>query len=196
MLKSEIRKAFLEKRKALTKADIDALSRRITGHALRLIDADSIRTLHCFLSIEKLNEIDTSLIFRNIWAKFPNVRTAVPRINSLGRDLEHLEYRPETELAKNNWGIAEPTGDRLISPEEIDLVLVPLLCFDRRGHRVGYGKGYYDRFLTQCRPDCIKAGLSLFPMIEKIDDAGPHDIPLDACVLPDGIVHFSSNTGV
>ena len=74
--------------------------------------------------------------------------------------------------------------------EKIDLVLVPLLAFDKRGHRVGYGKGYYDRLLSQVRHDCRKIGLSLFQPVDVIDDIAASDIELDECVTPEGVVAF------
>jgi 5-formyltetrahydrofolate cyclo-ligase len=88
-------------------------------------------------------------------------------------------------LIENAWGIREPAGDEPIDAAEIDMVLVPLLCFDKRSHRVGYGKGYYDRFLSKCRPDCLKIGLSFFPPVEAILRIGSRDIALDHFVLPD-----------
>ena len=69
-------------------------------------------------------------------------------------------------------------------------MIVPLLCFDARGHRVGYGKGYYDRFLQKCRPDCIKAGLSFFPPVKKIDDIHVADVQLDLVVTPNETFYF------
>jgi len=67
-------------------------------------------------------------------------------------------------------------------------VLVPLLCFDRRGHRVGYGRGYYDRFLARCRHDCKKIGLSFFEPLAEIDDVHEGDVELNYCVTPDGVI--------
>ena len=62
-------------------------------------------------------------------------------------EIESQAYSPETEMGTGRWHIREPVDDEIIGPERLDIVLVPLLCFDRSGHRVGYGKGYYDRFL-------------------------------------------------
>lgn len=72
----------------------------------------------------------------------------------------------------------------------LDAVLVPLIAFDARGFRVGYGKGFYDRFLKTCRADCLKIGLSLFPPVEKIADTADFDVKLDACATPEKIWRF------
>lgn len=87
-------------------------------------------------------------------------------------------------------GIPEPVGGTVTEPSEIDLILMPLLAFDKRGHRVGYGKGFYDRFLRSCRADCIKAGLSLFPPEEKIDDVAEFDQPMTMAITPESVFRF------
>ena len=104
------------------------------------------------------------------------------------RQLEEW-FTSATELVESAWGIREPVGP-CIEPIEIDLVLVPLIAFDETGHRVGYGKGYYDRFLDQTRQECLKIGLSYFPPEPEITDAGAHDVRLDACITPDALFRF------
>ena len=73
----------------------------------------------------------------------------------------------------------------------IDVVFVPLLAFDTNGNRVGYGKGFYDKFLSQCQPETIKIGLSFFEAEEEIADVYQDDIRLDYCVTPNKIYDFS-----
>ena len=116
--------------------------------------------------------------------------TATPRLPRSGDDLEHIAFDAGTVFAENRWGIREPVAGRTVDPSDIDIVIVPLLCFDTRGFRVGYGKGYYDRFLAKCRPDCLKAGVSLFPPIAAIDDVNRFDVKLDICVTPEATVKF------
>lgn len=166
-------------------------SRAIRELLFENFDLSGVRVLHCFLSIAGFNEIDTPPIFERLWREFPDIKTVVPRISS-GEDdkLESVIYAADTPLVENSWGIFEPAHDELVSPSEIDIVLVPLLCFDGRGHRVGYGKGYYDRFLADCRPDCRKVGLSLFPPVDIIDDTHDHDVTLDMCITPDRVYTF------
>jgi 5-formyltetrahydrofolate cyclo-ligase len=69
-------------------------------------------------------------------------------------------------------------------------VLVPLLIFDRQGHRVGYGKGFYDRFLRRCGPETRRIGISLFDGIDKISDVHSSDETLHQCITPEAIITF------
>ena len=86
--------------------------------------------------------------------------------------------------SKRSWEIFEPINDVSIEAKKIDLVLVPLLCFDEQGSRIGYGKGFYDKFLADCSPNCLKIGLSYFAPIREISDTQNFDIKLDFCVMP------------
>jgi 5-formyltetrahydrofolate cyclo-ligase len=93
------------------------------------------------------------------------------------------------QLKQNQWGIDEPEFGEEIYPEEFDLIIVPLLAFDKSGHRVGYGKGYYDRFLSKCRPDAKRIGLSFFKPTDNID-AEEHDLQLTSVITTAEIFTF------
>jgi 5-formyltetrahydrofolate cyclo-ligase len=191
MVKAELRKLYLEKRTEFTKDDVNEKSLRIAERFFREFDLAKINYLHGFLPIEKFNEIDTHLIFHRVWFEHANVETVVPRINFKTDELDSLMFTPVTELVRNAWMIHEPTHDELVDCAKLDLVLVPLLAFDRRGDRVGYGKGYYDKLLKKCRPDCLKVGLSHFPPIDGIEDSNENDVSLDYCLTPDETFNFS-----
>jgi 5-formyltetrahydrofolate cyclo-ligase len=192
MTKSELRKLYLEKRRELGPAEIAERSRQIADRFFSGIDLSGLRSIHCFISMSGLGEVDTFAIFESIWRESPETVTYAPRINAATGEIEALSYSPQTLLETNRWGIREPAGAEKADPGEIDLVFVPLLCFDRRGHRVGYGKGYYDRFLSVCRPDCRKVGLSLFPPVDLIEDVHSGDVALDETVTPDESWVFSN----
>lgn len=191
MTKAELRKLYVRKRRELSAADRAELSRRIFDRFFGAFDLSSTKFLHCYIAIEKFGEIDTTIAFRRLWHEFPDVVTAVPRVDKDSGELRHLKFTPDTELVQNVWGIHEPAHDEYIEDAKFDLVLVPLLCFDEAGHRVGYGKGYYDRFLSRCRPDCLKVGLSFFPALTGPIDAHESDYPLDFCVTPERIYDFT-----
>ena len=190
MNKSDLRKLYLEKQKHLSEAERVDKSRRIAGGFFQHLNLSEINFLHCFLPIERFNEIDTHLILEKLWREFPWIETVVPRVNLDTNEIENLKFTQETELVLSNWQINEPSHDDIVETEKIDLVLAPLLCFDEQGHRVGYGKGFYDRFLAKCRPDTQKIGLSYFPPEANISDINAFDIRLDLCIAPEKIWQF------
>lgn len=191
MNKSELRKDYLFLRKSLSKKDRDSRDSVITDRFFDEFDLADIHFLHLFLSIEKFTEIRTLPIVVKLWRDSPAISTVVPRVNSETLLLEHLKYDKNAKLIENRWGILEPAGDEVVEIEKIDLVLIPLLAFDGRGFRVGYGKGFYDKFLAQCRDDCLKIGLSYFPPADEISDVNDFDVKLDLCITPENIFSFN-----
>ena len=191
MTKSELRQNFLTRQRSLSATERAEKSLRISRLFFQNFDLSKIKFLHCFLPIEKFNEIDTRPIFERLWRDFPDTQTLVPRVDFQISEIESLEFSRETETEQNSWEIFEPTHNERVGTGKIDIVLVPLLCFDRRGFRVGYGKGFYDKFLSKCRADCLKIGLNYFTPVEKISDVSEFDVKLDFCVTPDKIWKFS-----
>src|SRR5687767_13274195 len=158
MTKVQLRRTCLAKQRGLPPAERDIRSSKIADNFFQTFGLQRVSFLHCFISIEKFNEVDTTPIFLLVWSQFPQIVTVVPRVNFQTGEMDSVTYSLNSELAKNAWEIREPTGSELVRASMIDLVIVPGLAFDRDGHRVGYGKGFYDRFLSKCRPDCIKVG--------------------------------------
>ncbi len=189
MTKTELRKIYKEKRSWLSFAEEEKFADLILIN-FQTIDLPFISCAHIYIASEKLREADTFAIARYMRFKNPGLRILVPRIDIASGNMEHLHFREETELIENRFGIAEPAGGEIFSPKEIDLVIVPLLAFDKRGFRVGYGKGYYDKFLSECRRDVIKIGLSFFKPEEQIDGINQFDISLNYCVTPQEIFEF------
>ena len=192
MKKSELRQIYLLKQNEMSDDLRDAASKRIADHFFSTFDLD-IRVLHCFVPIEKFHEINTRIIFAKLWRDFPHIRTVVPRVNFKDAEMYTVKFTHETELVRNAWDIDEPSADEFVDASEIDIVLAPGVCFDRRGHRVGYGKGFYDRFLASCRPDCLKIGLSYFEPVDAIEDVHEGDMRLDAVVTPDEVFDTGQN---
>jgi 5-formyltetrahydrofolate cyclo-ligase len=190
MNKSELRTIYLEKRQTLEPEEVKEKSLQVAERFFQTFDLKKINYLHGFLPIERFNEIDTRLIFHRVWFEFAHIETAVPRINFEKDEIESLKFTPVTELVLNAWMIHEPSHNELFVCEKFDLILVPGLAYDREGNRVGYGKGYYDKFLKNCRSGCLKVGLSYFPPEEKIDDIHEFDVKLDYCLTPDETFKF------
>ncbi len=189
MTKEELRKLFLKRRRELSEGEWHRLNLALYSVFFTSIDLSFVRTLHLFLPLAANREPDTMTILDRVRREFPGVRVVLPRVS--GNDLEHFFYEGPHQLELSSWGIPEPKQGVRALPETIDMVLVPLLAFDREGHRVGYGRGYYDRFLTKVRPDCQRIGLSLFSAVERITDIDEHDTPLTQCVTPEGTIVFS-----
>lgn len=193
--KAELRIDSLARRRALSATDVEHRSAALAAlffTALLPTIAPPVECIHTFLPIAHQNEVNTWPIIHRLWQELPAVQVAVSVSDLTTSQLSHYRLRPETPLTRNRWGIPEPVGDRLMAVDisTIDLVLVPLLVFDRQGHRVGYGKGYYDRFLADCRPNCLKVGLSLVEPVERIDDLELTDVRLDACLTPERLHSF------
>jgi 5-formyltetrahydrofolate cyclo-ligase len=116
--------------------------------------------------------------------KNPLIKVVIPKVDIHGGQLAHYQYDQQIELIKNQYGIDEPKSGNQVTENEIDMVLIPLLAFDRKGYRVGFGKGYYDKFLSRCRKDVLKVGLSFFEPVDAIEDITGYDIPMDFCITP------------
>lgn len=190
MTKRELRKIYLEKRKILASEEVTEKSLQVAERFFQTFDLSKINVLHCFLPIEKFHEIDTKPIFHRVWFEFSHIETLVPRVNFETGEIENLKFTPVTELVQNAWLIHEPAHNELVESKRIDAVVVPLLCFDRKGFRVGYGKGFYDKFLKNCRADCLKIGLNYFPPIDEIADVNEFDVKLDFYLTPNEIYKF------
>ena len=190
MNKSELRKSYLERRRAIPASEHARLSGEIIARLFSIIHFGMLRSVHCYVSMDHLGEVETANLFKRMWEVHPVLETSAPRVDSTSGEIESIAHGRDTPVVTSGWGIQEPAGAGRVAPETLDLVIVPLLCFDASGHRVGYGKGYYDRFLQKCRPDCIKAGLSFFPPVEKIDDIHVADVQLDLVVTPNETFYF------
>lgn len=190
MNKADLRKLYLEKRADISPTEVAQASRQIADRFFENVDLTPIIKLHTFIRIPKFNEIDTSMIYYRLWRDHADVVTVAPRVNTFSREIESIAFDETTEWNKSALGIREPVGDNIAEPSEIDAVVVPLLCFDKSGHRVGYGKGMYDRFLSRCRIKCLKVGLSYFPPEPAIDDLEVTDMGLDMVITAGGVHRF------
>ena len=148
--------------------EVAAASSRIADRFFDLIDFSDVKKLHTFIRISKFNEVDTSNIYYRIWREWPDVATYAPKSDLATNSIRSIVFDSKTGWTENEWNIREPIGTEAAAPEQLDIVIVPLLCFDQTGHRIGYGKGFYDRLLSQCRQNCKKIGLSIFPHAENI----------------------------
>jgi len=187
MTKSELRKKYNELRKGLTNEQIDELSLDIANNALKLPIWDK-EFYHIYLTIGKKKEVDTNYLLSILYGKDKQI--VIPKSDFKYNSLKHYLLTDSTIIKPNHWNIPEPVDGIEIQPNKIDVVFIPLLAFDKQGNRVGYGKGFYDKFLSDCKRETIKIGLSFFEAEEQIKDMFESDVRLDICVTPKQVYKF------
>jgi len=188
MDKSELRRRYLSKRRLLNKSQIQSRNQLIGQRLLNFVDWKAVKLVHVYLPILNNNEIDTFPMIKYLWSNFESVGIAVPKV-ARENQLEHYQLTEGTALKSNIWGIPEPVNAPRVEASDIDLVVAPMIIFDKCGHRIGYGKGYYDRFLANCRPATRKIGLCYFNPVRRIKNE-PTDIAMDVVITPDGVWEF------
>ena len=185
--KTFLRSHYKKKRFSLTKHEVDDLSQRVFKQ-LDKLNIWKLKHYHIFISILKYNELDTSSIINKL--KSEQKIIIVPKISN--NELVHIAINDETEFGLNDYGIKEPNDGNHFVIDNLDIIFIPLLAFDIEGHRVGYGKGYYDRFLKLTNNSTLKIGLSFFDPINKILDIDDNDVKLDYCVTPKQVHKFNN----
>jgi 5-formyltetrahydrofolate cyclo-ligase len=190
MTKQELRKTYLQKRQSLTEAEYLHLNHALGEVFFASFDLSFIKVIHTFLPLTEKHEPDTWPIIDRVRREFPHIRFSLPRVNYQTNELENYFFEGLHQLKKNDWGILEPAEGIPTPIAKINMVLVPLLVYDKQGHRVGYGKGYYDRFLSSCLPATKKIGLAHFHPVDQIEFSET-DVRLNACVTPHGIFSFT-----
>ena len=189
MTKKELRDIYKKKRAVLGEAEADKMQDLIMIRFQQL-PLPFLHYLHTYLPMDIQKEVDTRSVVQFLKFSNPGLHIVVPKTGTEGNSMTHYLYDEHTVLVENRYHIMEPAGGERVASSDIDLVLVPLLAFDERGNRVGYGKGFYDRFLAECRKDVIKVGLSFFEAESLIKDTDEFDIPLTYCVTPQKVYEF------
>ena len=186
MTKTELRAKYKKLRTRISSEDIEDLSLRIANSSLELPIWEATY-YHIYLTITDKQEINTDYLLHILQGKDKSI--VIPKANFERGEMKHFLLQENTLIRVSNHGIPEPESGIEISSEQIDIVFVPLLAFDIQGNRIGYGKGFYDRFLAKCNPKAIFVGLSFFEAEDKIINEFI-DIPLHFCVTPNKIYAF------
>ncbi|WP_223558216.1 5-formyltetrahydrofolate cyclo-ligase [Chryseobacterium lathyri] len=186
MLKAELRKKYMQKRKALSTDEAFLLSEKIFENFVDFFKPVSGQKVHIFIPIEKFKEIDTQLFINYFLSR--NIRVFVPKI--VDAKLISVEIFKDTKFETNNWDISEPVSNGDSGLLDFNWVITPLLYCDRKGNRVGYGKGFYDAFFEMIPSETKKIGVNYFNPDENIDDVWENDIPLDYLVTPTDVLSF------
>ncbi|PJJ10332.1 5-formyltetrahydrofolate cyclo-ligase [Flavobacterium sp. 1] len=187
MLKKELRQKYKVLRQNLTTAEIENLSLAIANEILKLPIWDKTY-FHVFLPIEEQKEINTEFILHLLSGKDKEI--VISKSDFLTLNMTHFLLTDNTKIKKNEHNIPEPVDGIEVPATKIEVVFIPLLAYDQKGNRVGYGKGFYDKFLSQCKPDTIKIGLSFFEPEALISDVFETDVLLDYCICPSGVHEF------
>ncbi len=187
MLKQELRSVYKNKRKSISPNALQTISESIAELFFKNINVEN-KLLSLFLPIENEKEINTYLILEK--ALTLDSKIAIPKSNFENNEMKHILFENKTELALNKYGIPEPIKGKIIAADKIDYVIVPLLAVDINGNRVGYGKGFYDRFLAKCNNQCKFIGITHFDNFEQIDDINAADVKLNAIITPNSFHWF------
>ena len=187
MLKKELRQKYKELRKQLSENDIEEWSLQIANQLIRL-DIWQHSFYHLFLPIESQKEVNTEYVLQVLAGKDKNI--VLSKSDFSTREMTHFLLTDNTTIKKNAYDIPEPIDGLEVPVSKIDVVFVPLLAFDEKGNRVGYGKGFYDKFLAECKPEILKIGVSFFEPENIIPDVLNTDIQLDLCITPTKVYNF------
>ena len=185
--KKELRIEYKNFRKALSFDEVEEKSLSIANHLIQMPIWDKIY-YHVFLPIEEQKEVNTEFILHLLSGKDKEI--LISKSDFETRKMTHFLLTDNTKIKKNEYNIPEPVDGIEVPSSKIEVVFVPLLAFDIFGNRIGYGKGFYDKFLAECKPETIKIGLSFFEAVNQIDDVFESDIKLDYCVTPERIYQF------
>lgn len=189
MTKAQLRTKYKSLRKSLSEEHLEDDSLKIANQLLTL-PIWNHEFYHIFLSIVEHNEVNTDYILNILSGKDKNIMISKSDFST--RRMSHILLTDSTKIKKNDWNIPEPVNGISISSQQIEVVFIPLLAFDQNGHRVGYGKGFYDKFLAECTPGTLKIGLSFFESETQIIDVFEGDITLNYCVTPNNIYTFKN----
>ena len=187
MTKAELRKKYKALRNNLSVNDVEDLSIKITNQLLKL-NVWEHSFYHTFLTIKEQKEVNTIYLLSVLSGKDKNI--LVPKSDFELGNMKHFLLTDDTKIKKNKHNICEPINGIEVLEDKINVVFIPLLAYDKKGNRVGYGKGFYDRFLKKCNPETIKIGLSFFDAENDIIDVFDGDIKLNYCLSPDQIYKF------
>jgi 5-formyltetrahydrofolate cyclo-ligase len=188
--KAELRSEYRQLRKKLPIEKVQEMSQQICKLFLEWLQKNpDLHHFHLFFPIDRFNEVNTFYLKEALDSMGKVLYTT--QTNKEETALETLKLPKDAEFFLDEWGIPVPQESIKVSPSKVQVIFVPLLAYDRSGHRVGFGKGYYDSYLATLDSSVIKIGLSFFTPEKKISHES-HDVPLDYCITPENIFTFSN----
>lgn len=184
--KDELRKVILAKRSTLSENQRREKSRAILNNILELPEFVTAKTIMAYLDFR--GEVETKELAGEILSM--GKRLLVPlchNSNLIPCVINDLDQ----DIHAGTWGILEPQRDRIrpLPPLEIDLVIVPGVAFDCQGNRLGYGRGYYDRFLPRIREEVLAVGLAFACQIVDRIPTDEYDIKMSLIITENGVIY-------
>ena len=162
---------------------------QIQNHCLALMEHLNIQCFHTYLAIEKNKEPETQTIIQASWVFGRKV--LISKIDFNKKSMSHHTYQSTDKIQVSNYGIPEPFNENFASINGLQAILVPLLVVDKKGNRVGYGKGFYDELLTKISYLKVKKiGLCMSGLVDLIPYVEEHDVALDYCITPHKVYQF------
>jgi len=165
MNKNEIRGKLLEKRKSFSHEELQEKNSKIFEKLFSLQEFSSANNIGVYISFK--NEVGTRKIIEKLLSENKNVFAPVMDFGN-----EHFSYAKLSSLenlTENKYGVSEPKEKEFVEASKIDVFLVPGAAFDKRGYRIGWGKGYYDKFFNKNNPTGKKIGLFFeFQLIKEV----------------------------
>lgn len=182
--KHKLRKELLKRRSSIPEEEYLRKSAIICRQLAEMPEFKNAETVHCYVSMNERREPDTLELINSLLVKMRQV--VVPVMNIENGTLKHVEFINFNQLKTNSWNVIEPTGSIEIPVGELDVVIVPMVGGDMNKNRIGYGKGFYDRFLSQV--SCPKIGLLFETCLVDELPVEPFDVALDMLISEKRII--------
>ena len=161
MTKKELRDQYRQKRLAITGKEKTKLDDLLLIQFQHLSFSD-VAVLLTYAPMQHTAEPDVHLCERYLQHQVPGLQVAYPVVDFATHTMQAMLVTEDTPFVQNLYKIEEPAGGTIIQPEGIDMIFIPMLVCDKQGQRIGYGKGFYDRYLNQCHETVLKIGFSYF----------------------------------
>lgn len=183
------RAQFRTYRRSLSPGSYRARSSLIGHRVLTIPTMVEAEVIHVYWPLPNQGEADTRLLIAALRGRGAEV--VLPVVTSFEPEaptLEHRRYEGPETLTTNRWGIREPVDTERVSPDAFDVVLVPALGADRRGHRLGHGSGYYDAFLESV--GCPRIALVYDACVVPRLPSASHDVPMTTLVTEQNVIEI------
>lgn len=185
--KNDLRERVLPQRKEIPEDEWLKKSKAILSSLTDTDFFEEANVVHTYVSMNERREVNTDELIQELFESEKKV--VVPITNFSEHSLNHVELRSFGELITNKWGVRDPeVKENEVQAEELDLIIIPMAAADRKGNRLGYGQGFYDRFLKQT--EGFKVGLIFSDFLFDEIPAEDFDIKLDVIITEDELIYL------